>query len=222
MFTTNKCRCPECNNPALTTIRDNELFTEENNFCYDHLENKEEYMRSLKEYIESHEKIVGLCACGIYVRNMDLSNKRFYGCNFQHVTFTNVHSENIRLRMCMMDFSTLTDCNFPQSNIQFSSFAGSKLVHTSFTGSDLIHNNFNGTTCYQCSFDNSDLYNSRFIKAILLNTSIRDCNLKKTIFFESARDKVLFKLSNTREALFDRNKTNSLDELGNEMEEGDL
>ena len=39
-----------------------------------------------------------------------------------------------------------------------------------------------------------------------MNTSMQDCNLKKTIFYNSAREKVSFKLSNTREALIDRNK----------------
>ena len=88
------------------------------------------------------------------------------------------------------------------------------------TGSDLIHNNFNGITAYQCSFDNSDLYNSRFIKAILMNTSMQDCNLKKTIFYDSARENVSFKLSNTREALIDRNKGGLIGDLGT-IDEGE-
>lgn len=78
------------------------------------------------------------------------------------------------------------------------------MVHAIFTGSDLIQNNFNGITAYQSSFDDSDLYNSRFIKAVLINTSMINCNLKKVAFYESAREGVSFKLSNTREALLDK------------------
>lgn len=205
MFTINKCQCPECKKPALSYFNDNEII-DEPGYCFEHTEDKKAYLAHLKKFIESHDKIVGLNAYGITVQGMDLTDKKFYGCNFQHVLFTNVHAENIRLRMCMMDFATFTDCDFIKSNIQFSSFSGAKFVHLVLTGSDLIHNNFNGITSYQCSFDNSDLYNSRFIKAILMNTSMQDCNLKKTIFYNSAREKVSFKLSNTREALIDRNK----------------
>ena len=205
MFTINKCQCPECKKPALSSFNDNEI-TDEPGYCFEHTEDKKAYLAHLKKFIESHDKIVGLNAYGITVQGMDLTDKKFYGCNFQHVLFTNVHAENIRRRMCMMDFATFTDCDFVKGNIQFSSFSGAKFVHLVLTGSDLIHNNFNGITSYQCSFDNSDLYNSRFIKAILMNTSMQDCNLKKTIFYNSAREKVSFKLSNTREALIDRNK----------------
>lgn len=206
MFISNKCQCSGCNNAALSIIRDDEIISDQPGYCFEHIQDKKSYLASLSTYVKSHDKIVGLCACGITVNEMDLSNKRFYGCNFQHVLFSNVHAENMRLRMCMMDFSTFTDCNFVNSNIQFSSFGGAKLVHVVLTGSDLIHNNFNGITAYQCSFDNSDLYNSRFIKSILMNTSMKDCNLKKTIFYDSARENVSFKLSNTKEALVNRNK----------------
>ena len=51
-----------------------------------------------------------------------------------------------------------------------------------------------------------------------MNTSMNDCNLKKTIFYDSARENVSFKLSNTRESLLVRNKKN-LDE--EELSEGD-
>lgn len=218
MFISNKCQCPGCNNAALSQIRDDNTIGDEPGFCFEHIEDQKAYLLKLRQYIQTHEKIVGLCAYGITVNSIDLSNKKFYGCNFQHALFTNVHSDGMRLRMCMMDFATFTDCDFVNSNIQFSSLSGGKLVHVVLTGSDLIHNNFNGITAYQCSFDNSDLYNSRFIKAILMNTSMNDCNLKKTIFYDSARENVSFKLSNTRESLLVRNKKNLDDE---ELSEGD-
>lgn len=188
-------------------------------FCLEHHPNPIEARRKIHEYVISHEKIVGLDASGIEISNLDFSNKKFYGCNFQHCTFTNIHSEGIRQRMCMFDFSTFSDCDFINSNIQFSSGSGSKFVHVILTGSDLIHNNFNGITAYQCSFDNSDLYNSRFIKSILINTSFKDCNLKKTVFYESMQDAVSFKLSNTKEALFDRKKGGMMGDIEAKYEE---
>jgi uncharacterized protein YjbI with pentapeptide repeats len=59
---------------------------------------------------------------------------------------------------------------------------------------------------YQSSFDDSDLYSSRFIKAILMNTSMKNCNLKKTVFYSSVRERVSFRLSNTREALLQKDE----------------
>lgn len=221
MFVSNKCQCPECHNPAVSVISNNEIVSGAPGFCFQHTENKEEQLSILLEYIKSHEKIVGLSACGLKLSGTDLSNKRFYGCNLQHSTFTNVHSNGLRMRICMLDFSTFTDCDMLNSNIQFSSFAGSKFIHVLFTGSDLIHNNYNGITAYQCSFDDSDFYNSRFIKAILMNTSMKNCNLKKAIFYSSVREHVSFKLSNTREALTDRNKGGLIEDFS-ESGEDDL
>jgi hypothetical protein len=36
----------------------------------------------------------------------------------------------------------------------------------------------------------------------LIDTSFRNCNLKKSLFYDSKRTNVSFKMSNTREALF--------------------
>ena len=68
----------------------------------------------------------------------------------------------------------------------------------------MIQDNFNGIKAYQSSFDDSDLFNSRFIMASLVDTSMQNCNLKHTLFYNSKRTNVSFKMSNTREALFDR------------------
>ena len=40
--------------------------------------------------------------------------------------------------------------------------------------------------------------------ATLVDTSMQNCNLKHTLFYNSERTNVSFKMSNTREALFDR------------------
>ncbi|MBQ3800905.1 MAG: pentapeptide repeat-containing protein, partial [Treponema sp.] len=117
-------------------------------------------------------------------------------------------------------FSTMTDCNLIKCNMQFSSMAGTKLVHALFTGSDFIHNNFNGMTAYQCSFDDSDLYNTRFIKAVLMNTSMMNCNMKKAVFYGAVREGVSFKMSNTREALFDRDKGGLMGDADGLMDDG--
>ena len=206
MYSYNKCSCPECNEQALSTFDENLDLTDENGWCLKHHPNPEEITRNIFTYIKGHDKIIGLSACGMEFKDISFAGKKFYGCNFQGCSFSNVHASKIRCRMCILDGTTFSDCDFLESNIQFSSFAGSKFVHVLFTGSDLVHINFNGITSYQSSFDDSDLYNTRFIKAALINTSLRNCNLKKAVFYESVRENVSFKLSNTREALVDRNK----------------
>ncbi len=221
MFITSKCQEPGCTKNSLTVFSGNGYITEAPGFCLEHSENKEEAEKSILDYINRNDKIIGLSACGITFDGIELKNKKFYGCNFQHCNFKNVHSDNLRIKMCMFDFSTFTDCDFLESHFQFNSLAGSKLVHVIFTGSDLVHNNFNGITSYQSSFDNSDLYNSSFIKAVLLNTSMKNCNLKKTIFYESVRNNVSFKLSNTKEALVDRNKASKIELISTDETEED-
>lgn len=219
MFKFNTCKCPGCTNEAISSFDKSGNIDEKPGYCVEHHPNPQQALQDIQTYIANHEKIIGLSACGLTITGDDYSNKKFYGCNLQHCNFSNIKGENIRLRMCMMDFSTFTECNFVNANSQFSSLAGSKLVHVILTGSDLIHNNFNGITAYQCSFDNSDLYNSRFIKAILMNTSFKDCNLKKTVFYDSVREGVNFKLSNTKEALFDRNKGGMIGDIDAQFQE---
>ena len=206
MYSFNKCSCPECSELALSTFDENNELSDGKGWCIKHHPDPEGLLHQIYSYIQSHEKIIGLNAFGMEFKDVSLAGKKFYGCNFQGCNFINVHATEIRCRMCIFDGSTFTDCDFLKSNIQFSSLAGSKIVHVLFTGSDLVHVNFNGVTCYQSSFDDSDLYNTRFIKAVLINTSLKNCNLKKAVFYESMRDNVSFKLANTREALVDRNR----------------
>ncbi|MBO5691277.1 MAG: pentapeptide repeat-containing protein [Spirochaetaceae bacterium] len=203
MFVTNTCSHPGCHHAGLSYINSEGVLTDMSYFCIKHVENPEEVKNTVYEYIRNHQKIVGLNASGLTFTDIDLSDKRFYGCSFQNCTFSNIHSEYFRARMSIFDYSLFVDCNLLKSNLQFSSFAGSTFSHVLFTGSDLVHNNFCGITSYQSSFDDSDLYNSRFIKAHLIDTSFRNCNIKKTIFYESMQQNISFKQSNTREAEFE-------------------
>jgi uncharacterized protein YjbI with pentapeptide repeats len=204
MYTLNKCLVRSCRNLALSTFDENGNITENKNYCLDHIPDPGKIKEQIYNYINTHDKIIGLNTAGITFTDINLTNKRFYGCNFQHCTFINLHSEGFRSRMSMFDFAVFSDCNLLNCNMQFTSFAGCTFSHTLFTGSDMIQNNFNGVQAYQSSFDDSDLYNSRFIHAKLVNTSFRDCNVKKTIFCEIEQENVSFKMSNTREAVFDR------------------
>lgn len=219
MYTLNFCTAPGCKKQALSTFDENGNITESSGFCLEHTKNASDFFTKLHEYVRTHDKIVGLYAYGVSFSDIDLGNKKFYGCNFQHCTFNGVKSNALRMRMCMFDFSTLINCSLIASNIQFSSFANSNFEQVLFTESDLIDNNFNGLNAIESSFDDSDLYNSRFIRATLDSTSFRNCNIKKTLFFESQRNNVSFKMSNTREALFDRDNTGLISELDSLSEE---
>ncbi len=202
MFELNTCIHPSCQRAALSTIDETGCLTTRPNYCLKHIPQPEQIKDAIYEYIRTHQKIIGLNACGLTFTDIDITDKRFYGCNFQYCTFSNLHSEFFRSRMSMFDFSLFVDCNLIHSNLQFSSFAGATFSHVLFTGSELVHNNFCGITSYQSSFDDSDLYNSRFIKATLIDTSIRNCNIKRTIFYDVEQKNTSFKQSNTREAEF--------------------
>ena len=207
MFSLNTCLEPGCCKNSLSTFNSNGDIIEAAGYCLDHSPDKEGIKQQIYNYINTHDKIVGLDACGLVFENIDLTNKRFYGCNFMHCKFINLHSSGFRSRMSMFDFAIFSDCNLLQSNMQFTSFAGSIFSHTLFTESDMIQDNFSGIQSYQSSFDDSDLYNSRFVRAKLIDTSFRNCNVKKTVFRLIEQQNVLFKYSNTREAIFDQEQS---------------
>ncbi len=196
------CSRPGCQRSGISIIGEDGEICSGPTYCYDHHPDKIGITAAITKYIETHETIVGLNASGIHLADMDLTNKKFYGCSFNHCIFSNVHAENCRSRISSFDFTIFSDCNLQKSNFQFCSFAGSVFSHMLFTNSELVHNNFCGLTSVQSSFDDSDLYNSRFIRSKLSDTSIRNCNIKKAIFIEMTQDNVSFKLSNTREAVF--------------------
>ena len=204
MYIQQSCAVPECTRAALSQFDAAGELVEGAGCCLEHSPDPEKVRNDIYTYIQSHEKIIGMNASGITFMDIDLSGKKFYGCNFAFCEFINIHSAGFRSRMNIFDFSTFSDCNLLSSNIQFTSFAGCTFANTLFTGSDMVQDNFCGIEAYQCSFDDSDLYNSRFIRAKLINTSFRNCNVKKTVFNDLEQQNVSFKQSNTREAEFDR------------------
>ena len=204
MFTLNKCLVHSCKNLSLSVFDKTSGITEERGYCLNHTPDPGRAKESIYDYIKTHDVVVGLNAAGIMFRDIDLSDKRFYGCNFQHCTFSALRSEGLLGKLCMFDFATFTDCTLAVSTMQFTSFACAAFSHTIFTGSDMVQNNFNGVYAFQSSFDDSDLYNSRFIGAHLVDTSLRNCNIKNTLFLDCVCENVSMKMSNTREAVFDR------------------
>ncbi len=224
MFTQNKCLVHYCQNNALSSFDENGKLSDAKGYCLDHIPDPGKAKEDIYNYIKNNEIIVGLNACGLILSDIDFSNKKFFGCNFTHCTFINIHSQNVVLKMCIFDFALFNDCNFIHSNTLFTSFSGATFSHTLFTSSDMIQNNFNGVQAYQSSFDDSDLLNSRFIHAKLVDTSFRNCNLKKSLFYKTHRTNVSFKMSNTREALFDQSGSEISQgklEFGNSIVDGD-
>ena len=225
MFTINKCLVNSCQDDALSSFDEFGNIKTERGYCIDHTPDPGRTQAEIYNYIKNHEKIIGLNACGIIFKDIDFSNKKFFGCNFSHCTFQNIKWEHSIVRISVFDFAFFNDCNFIQNNTVFSTFSCSTLTHTLFNSSDMKQCNFNGIKAFQCSFDNSDFFSSRFIKATLVNTSFRNCYLKKTIFKNSDRQNVSFQMSNTREAIFDNpeNISGGLDNLqfGNSIVDGD-
>ena len=206
MYLANICNHPGCRKLAISDIDASGALLENGGYCLEHTSDPAALKDRIMHYINHNDKIVGLTACGIEfdsVRHLDLTNKRFYGCNFMHCIFRGFNSRGFRSRMSTFDFSIFSDSNLLESNSQYTSFAGCKFIHVLFTGSEMIQNNFEGLESFQSSFDDSDLYNSRFIRAKLIDTSIRNCNIKNTVFRDIEQTNLSFKQSNTNEAIFD-------------------
>ncbi len=203
MYSSNICLHPGCMKTALSNFDENGEILEANSYCYKHHPAPEDIKAKIYKYIQEHDKIVGLNANGLTFKNIDLTNKRFYGCCFHHCIFAGIRSTGFRSRISSFDYAVFTDCNLIKSNMQYTSFAGAKFIHVLFTGSDMILDNFTGLSSFQSSFDDSDLYSSRFINAKLVDTSIRNCNIRQTIFYNLEQQNVSFRMSNTKEANFD-------------------
>ncbi|MBQ4377869.1 MAG: pentapeptide repeat-containing protein [Treponema sp.] len=204
MFSYKKCSHEGCSHFALSDFDSDGNIIEGGKFCYAHIENKDEHIQKVYDYIRNHDKIIGLNASGITFTNIDVTNKGFYGCNFSHSLFAGLNSKGIRVRMSIFDFATFSDSNFLECNSHFSSYAGAKFSHVNLTGSDLVQDNFCGLSSFQSSFDDSDLYSSYFINAKLIDTSFRNCNIKETVFYEITQQNVSFRQSNTNAAIFDK------------------
>ena len=117
MFTLNKCLVHSCKNLSLPVFDKTNGMTEERGYCLNHTPDPGRAKKSIYDYITTHDTIVGLNASGIIFRDIDLSNKRFYGCNFQHCTFTDLRSEGLRGKLCMFDFATFADCTLAGSTM---------------------------------------------------------------------------------------------------------
>ena len=109
MFSLNKCLVRACTHQAISTIDENGNITENKGYCLDHIPNPGKTQEDIKNYIKNHDVIVGLNAAGLTFLNVDLSNKRFFSCNFMHTTFTNVHAKDLKLRMCHFDFAVFLE-----------------------------------------------------------------------------------------------------------------
>ena len=94
MFTQNKCLVPYCHNNAISLFDENGNISDEKGYCIDHIPDPGKAKQDIYEYIKNHEKIIGLNASGLIFQDTDVSNKKFYGCNFSHCTFQSIKSEN--------------------------------------------------------------------------------------------------------------------------------
>lgn len=77
MYTLNKCRFPGCDKCAISVSDSNVKLTGQEGFCIDHCPDKIQAINTLKEYIYTHDKIVGMTACGLVVEDLNLNGKNF-------------------------------------------------------------------------------------------------------------------------------------------------
>ena len=111
MFSYEICSKQGCQKLALSRFLPNGEIVGSDSFCLEHHPDIEGFKIDLINYIKNHEKIIGLSAYGLKFENLDFSGKKFYGCNMQHCTFSNIHTENFRSRISSFDQSSnLSKC----------------------------------------------------------------------------------------------------------------
>ena len=196
MFKINPCAAG-CGRPAITGY----------NLCSIHLANPEQEYRRICEFVEGNKSIKDFSISGVRFENTDFSLHNFYGCNFRDATFIHCKFSGVMVRMSFFDFASFTDCDFSKSDLQFVSFAGTRVNNCSFEDSEIVHVNFEGATIADSYFDNSNLYNSRFFSADLERTTFVNCNLKQVYYISAKQKNILFKSSNTAEAVFEMEET---------------
>ena len=76
MFVQNKCLVTYCKNNALSTFDQDGNLTEEKSYCLDHIPNPGQIKQQIYEYIKNNDKIIGLNACGLIFKDINLSNKQ--------------------------------------------------------------------------------------------------------------------------------------------------
>ena len=72
MFTQNRCLVHYCKNNALSTFSEDGEITDERSYCLDHIPNPGKAKEDIYKYFTTHDKIVGLKACGLLFENIDL------------------------------------------------------------------------------------------------------------------------------------------------------
>ena len=112
MFTQNKCLVHYCRNLALSTFDEDGNITDGKNYCLDHIPDPGKFKADIYKYISEHDKIVGLNVCGLYFSDIELSNKKFYGCTFINCTFNIMSSCYVVPRMFIFDFAFFNDFSF--------------------------------------------------------------------------------------------------------------
>ena len=192
MFTLSPCAAG-CGRPAISG----------SNICFIHQAHPEDETRRINEYISQNNPIKDIVVTGMRFENTDFSGRQFFGCNFREASFSNCVLSKTFMRLCFFDFAEFNGCDFSKSDLQFLSFAGARFRNCTFEGSELVHLNFIGASIFGISFSNSNLYNTRFINADIAHSKFIDCNLKKTFFIRARQKELVFKSSNTAEAVFE-------------------
>ena len=87
-------------------------------------ENKHMTNVELREYLQTHDKIIDIHIEGVDFLDSDFTNKRFLCCSFKNCTFTNMKATRCHLRMSIIEFCTFT-LPFAIASIDFGSITHS-------------------------------------------------------------------------------------------------
>ena len=196
MFSAEPCRAPGCN--RLSVFR--------SDYCFFHLEDRENYLIEVRRYLAGHNIINNINLADIILEDIDLSGKEINYSWFSKSRFSGVNLANCKMNLVFLDRAFISRCSFHQSKLEWVVFAGSQIEFCDFTESDTLSCNFTGVTSVETPFNGSDLYGSRFINSDLNGSLFQDCNLRR-VHFEYARiDNVDFRYSNKEEAIFMENE----------------
>jgi uncharacterized protein YjbI with pentapeptide repeats len=171
--------------------------------CGDHCANRAAESARITEFILRSNPVRNLSAGRLEFHDVDFSGWHFNEASFVKSIFMNCKFNKCVWHTVFFDFAVLDNCDFCESNMDFSSFGGARITGCQFSKSELTNLNFIGAKISDCDFSESNLYNSRFIAAEMQKVLMVDCNVKKVFFINTDTTDVNFRLSNSREAVFE-------------------
>ncbi|NQT95015.1 MAG: pentapeptide repeat-containing protein [Candidatus Omnitrophica bacterium] len=143
----NKCTHKDCKEIALSL----------SSYCWDHVDDREAYRKTLSEHIDSSGSIKGL-----YLRRLE----------FQSAQWQNIDAEEVDLAGADLSRADLTAANLKRANLTGANLHRANLASIDFEDTHLLRCDLSGARLWSACINNSNLAEANLQEADFLKASI--------------------------------------------------